>query len=468
MNKIKFLCLVFSLIFTVQAFAQETASITVDIIPTEGMPITMAFNLNDNSNIISNSSESSIELLRRLGRAISTNWPEGKKIFNAATILFPQYYGTPDFSKTFTEDNLSKQQLDDTARLLANYGIAFDVLGKEYEAASEAVTIKMAADIKQFKKHLDEIIANNAASPAISVEDIKSIKEKTLPILDMFSDFYGITSISEKGIYGRINVESKARKLSDFISGEKLNLEEYIDNEPLIVLAQTHHIQDTAAAIKSLREMPNMAIVEQLVASAGLDFEKDIIANHAHESILYVSLAPTGEHLLPDVRWVALVPEIEKLVAKLPQFKQLCVNAGIFVAAIDSKVPDTSVVKLSHCMFPQYGIYASIVDKFCVIALSEEGAQGALAFLRKAISEKKQRVDLKGCSLYCRVKSKNLNVQLQQFLQTPYMVRQGIPPISNLTFLSEMKDLEVRSTLTEDKLQISVDMPFEATKDNNK
>ena len=164
MNKIKFLCLVFSLIFTVQAFAQETASITVDIIPTEGMPITMAFNLNDNSNIISNSSESSIELLRRLGRAISTNWPEGKKIFNAATILFPQYYGTPDFSKTFTEDNLSKQQLDDTARLLANYGIAFDVLGKEYEAASEAVTIKMAADIKQFKKHLDEIIANNAAS----------------------------------------------------------------------------------------------------------------------------------------------------------------------------------------------------------------------------------------------------------------------------------------------------------------
>lgn len=460
MNKIRYISIIFLMMIAMPCLAQKEHKPFVDMLTAGEKDLCIVTSVTDSSKIINNPGNCPIEFLRRLGRALAKNWPEGKTSIKAAALMFNEFVGRPDFVKFFPEDKLSEKQLDSLNKLVDNHSENFKEMMTEFAAASESIKFKMVVNTVEIQKNLKELInKTNDKLPAFAAEEKEKIKENILPVIEAFSDAYSLVSISEKGIYGRFNAESEKGNLQNFISTNNLTIQDFIDDEPMIILAQTHSQQEPEMVMKKLESIPNTKIVKQMIASAGLDFEKDIISNYATESVLYINLTPTGEKLLPDVRWVVKIPNSQNLISILPKLKNLCLQTGIFVTAINTQIKDTNLVRLNHFLLGNYGVYASVIDNFCVLSSTQEGAEKALNMLKKP--SKKENYDaIKECNLYFRLRTSDLNIQLQQFLQSPLLRDKGIPPITNLTFLNDMNDIIVKSRITNKKVKVSLDIPF--------
>jgi hypothetical protein len=68
---------------------------------------------------------------------------------------------------------------------------------------------------------------------------------------------------------------------------------------------------------------------------------------------------------------------------------------------------------------------------------------------------------------FWRVKSKDLNQQLQRFLQSPLLRDKGIPPVSNLTFLENFDNLEIYSTARPELIEFIFNLPISASINKN-
>ena len=465
MNKIRFVGLVFLMLIAVPCLAHKEQKPFIDIISAHNKEICIATSITDSSKIISNPGNCPIEFLRRLGRAIAKNWPDNTSNIKTAALMFNEHLGKPDFIKFFTEDKLSDNQLTSLNNLIDSHSEKYKEM-TDFTSASESITFKMVVNTNEVQKNLKELInETNEKVSHVSSKEKEKIKENVLPVIEAFSDAYSLLSISEKGIYGRVYADSEKGNLQKFISLNNLSILDIIDDEPMILLAQTHSINEPEMVMKKLEAFPNTKVVKQMIASAGLDFEKDLIANYATESILYINLTPTGEKMLPDVRWVGKIPKAQNLIANLPKLKNLCMQTGIFVTTFESPIKDCGIVRLNHFIFGDYGIYASLFDNYCILSTTQEGAEKALIQLKNP--SKKGNYDcLKECNLYFRLRTSDLNIQLQQFLQSPLMRDKGIPPITNLTFLNDMTDIVVKSSMTNKKVKISLDIPL-SKKNNN-
>ena len=466
MNKIRYISIIFLMLIAMPCLAHKEQKPFIDILAAQAKEICVATTVTDSSKIISNPSNCPIEFLRRLGRAIAKNWPQGKTSLKTAALMFNEYIGRPDFVKFFQEDKLSEKQLDSLDKLIDSHSEKFKEMMSDFSSAPESITFKMVVNTAEIQKNLTELINKNGDKlPAFAANEKEKIKENILPIIESISDVYTLVSISEKGVYGRFNADSEKGNLQNFISISNLSIQDFIDDEPMILLAQTHSANEPDMVMKKLDAIPNTKAVKQMIASAGLDFEKDIISNYATESVLYINLTPTGEKMLPDVRWIAKIPNGKNLIAILPKLQNLCMQTGVFVTPIDSLTKNTGIVRLNHFIFGEYGVYASVLENFCVLASTQEGIEKALNQLKNP-SKKDNYESIKECNLYFRLRTSDLNIQLQQFLQSPLMRDKGIPPITNLTFLNDMNDVIVKSRMTNNKVKISLDIPF-SKKNNN-
>ncbi len=438
----------------------------VDMLSAGEKELCIVTSITDSSKIISNPGNCPIEFLRRLGRAIAKSWPDKKTSIKTAALMFNEYIGRPDFFKFFVDEKLSEKQINSLNKLIDTHSDKFKEMMTEFNSAPEAITFKMIINTSEIQKNFKELIntADNKL-PAFAANEKEKIKENFLPVIEAFSDAYSLVSISEKGIFGRFNADSEKGNLQNFISINNLTIQNIIDDEPMILLAQTHSIQEPKMVMKKLESIPNTKVVKQMIASAGLDFEKDLISNYATESVFYINLTPTGEKMLPDVRWVAKIPNSQNLKSILPKLKNLCMQTGIFVTAIDTQTKDAGLVRLNHFMLGENGVYAAVIDNFCVLSSTQEGAEKALNQLKNP-SKKGNYESIKECNLYFRLRTSDLNIQLQQFLQSPLLRDKGIPPITNLTFLNDMNDIVVKSQMTNNKVKISLDVPF-IKKNNN-
>ena len=469
MNKIRYILLAALLMAALPCLAQKEQKPFIDMLAAGEKPVCIATAVSDSSKIIQNPGNCPIEFLRRLGRALKKSWPEGKTNIKSATLLFNEFLGRPDFVKNFLEDNLSEKQLLSFNNLMNSHEKNFTEMMSEFNPAPEAITLKMVVNTSEILNNIKSLINGTNETdeklPVLPSSEKEKIKENVLPVLEAFSDCYGLLSLSEKGIFGRVKVDCEKGNLQKFISVNNLTIQEYIDDEPLIILAQSHSIQEPALVMKRLESLPNMKVVNQIIASAGLDFEKDLVSNYATESILYVNLTPTGEKMIPDIRWVAKIPNAQNLIGIMPKLKNLCMQTGIFITPLDSPAKGVDLVKLNHFMTNGYSVYGSIVDKFCVLSSTEEGAIKAINRIQKP-SKPEGFDDFKNCNFYFRLKTSELNVQLQQFLQSPILRNQGIPPITNLTFLKDMNDIMVKSVMTNKMIKVRLDIPFN-NKNNN-
>ena len=466
----------FLTVIACSCFAQEPVPTEgkIEIIPAVDKEICISTKGENTTSLFSNPGNNPIEILRRIGRLISPLWPREQNTFIAGTVFFEKFVGTPNFVKSFSTQNLSPRQQEFCKNQLDSHEKMFEDLLKDFNTASTSIKIKSVFNLDAICNSFTKVVeAPLNASSSISLSDLEKIKTYTLPILGMIKELYTVSSISEQGIYSQTFIETKENEsLSKLVSLNKLTIKKYIDEKPLIVLAQTHRIENTSETMKGLMEIPNMTFINQMVASAGLDFEKDILSNYAQESIIYINLTPTGEFQIPDIRWVALVPQVEKLVSILPKLKNLCVQAGILIAYEKSKLEDASIIKLSHSMMPQYGVYAALQDRFCLLSATQEGAVEALKHLKSlsgnGLSENSISEKINDSNFYCRIKTSELNEQLQLFLQSPLMANQGIPPISNLTIFNDTKDIELCTIATDKIAKIIFSIPFVKKEGNKK
>ena len=444
-----------SILITGSAFADKAEK--------DGKKVVIVFSAERKGNFLSEPGNVPIEFLRRAGREINKTWtPDQKELF-AASLFSTGSLDRPDFLKPINQTKLSSEQKKDAQALLNRYSSEADELIQEIKIDENCLHMRMAAETAPFLQMLNEMIAKPEAMTRINETQLFKLKHQLIPILEVSDFLIGSAVLSDKGFEARFRIKSLENKLANPKISHALSIGKFINPEALMVFAQTHAIEDPAETMASLREIPQSTTVISMVASAGLDFEKDLLANSARESVLYLNLEPSGEGGVPDIRFIAPVPDIKKFENNLDKFKNLCMQTGIFVKPLDGKCKG---VRLSHFMFPQYGIFAGMRDRFMVLASSEENLNDEIEFLEQATQNKAQIEEMEsGLQRYWRIRFDDFNLQLQKFLQSPLMADKGIPPIPNISMFDDLSDLKVTTRLHSDRIDISLIVPLKEKKE---
>lgn len=424
-------------------------------------PVVMAISAERRGNFLLEPGNVPIEFLRRVGREINKNWPAGKASFQAASIFSLAEIKNKDFLKPRPFIDLSSEQKKDAQALLDRYSSEARNLLEEIKPEKNCFYFYLAAETDAFGEALARLAENDQSAGKLKPAQVSKIKDQLLPVLQASDYIIGAAALSSNGFEARLRICSNEKKLANPKIDHSLSVASFLNPSSLMVFAQTHAIEDPAELMKRMQSIPQTATVVSMVASAGLDFEKDILANSAHESILYLNLEPDEESGVPDIRFVAPVPDMQKLKGNLDKFKTLCMQTGIFI-----KPGEENFVRLSHFMFPQYGVFAGLFDRFLILASSQRGLEAERDFLKQASEGKAQREEIdQGLQRYWRISFADFNLQLQKLLQSPLLVDKGIPPVPNLNFLDDLEDLLILTRLKPEYIDFSILLPIKEVKE---
>ncbi len=446
---IKGVCLLLGLLFSF-IFA-------ADKVRASDKPVVMGFELQRHNGFLSEPGNYPIESLRRFGRAINKDWPVSNSVFKAASVFDASALGSPNFLKPVPFSLLSEQQRKFTDDLLSRHTNDLNKIINECFPASESIVIKIVCDSQGLKNVLGKIIQQPDAASKLKPQQIYRMENQLMPILEASDFLIGAGVFSQNGFHAKFNIVSKAGNLGNTKNEHNISIGNFINDNALMIFAQTHPIENAADAMKEIAAIPQSATIIQMVASAGLDFEKDILANTARESVLYVNLEPTGEGGLPDIRFAAPVPEIDKLRNNLDKLKTLCMQTGIFAQTTDDgKLP---FVRLSYFMFPQVAVFAGLTDNFLVIATGKDNLLREMAHIQ-GVKSKEEKTPIHDLKRFWQIKFADFNLQLQKLLQSPLLRDKGIPPISNLKFLEDFTRLEITSKASQYLIEFNVNLPI--------
>lgn len=439
-----------AIILSANLFAAEPAAIE--------KPVIMAFQIDRLGGFLAEPGNCPYEALRRFGRAINKDWPAKSASLTAASIFDATAIATPEFLKPMPADMLSSDQRHTADELISGYSDNFARLIEDCRPASESIVIKMVCESKALKDVLKKVVAQPEAAKRLKPDQKFRIENQLLPLLDASDYVVGATVISINGFFARFNIVSNEGRLVNNQIEHNLTIGDFINDNSLMFFAQTHPIENTAETMENIKAVPQSGTILQMVASAGLDFEKDLLSNSARESILYVNLDPTGDGGLPDVRFAAPVPHIEQLRQNLTKLKNLCMQTGIFTQIIEDKF---SLVKLSYFMFPQVAVYAGLAENFLVLATGKNNLVDEISHILNVKAGKiKGAKIVKDLKRFWKIRFSTFNAQLQKFLQSPLLRDRGIPPVSNLKFLEDFSDLEILTKSSPEVIEFKVDLPI--------
>lgn len=433
-----------------------TSAQTVTVPEKNEMPVVIAFQVDRLGGFLAEPGNIPVEALRRFGRALNKEWPASNDNLIAASVFDISKFSSNDFLRPVEAGQLSSAQRNKAKTLLSQFDDRLGTIVKDCQPASQAIVVKAVFDSKLLRDHFVSLLNSNNSK--LESQQKYKIETQLLPILEASDILLGAMVISEHGAYGRFNIISPEGRLSNPKIVHNISIIDFINDEPLMFFCQTHPIENAKETLAQIMAIPQSATVVQMVASAGLDFEKDILANSARESILYANLQPTGDGGLPDIRFVAPVPEVTKLIANLPKFKTLCMQTGIFVNSVTDG--NLSLAKLSYFMFPNLAIYVGLVDNFLVIATSQKNLVDEFNHINSVKQGKKvARTMPPNLKRFWRIRSSDFNQQLQKFLQSPLLSDKGIPPVSNLRFMENLGNLEIFSTSTPELIEFIFNLP---------
>lgn len=424
--------------------------------------VVIAFSAERTGSFLSEPGNVPIEFLRRAGREINKTWPGDIAQIQAASVFDPAKVSEKDFLKPKPFIDLNAEQKKDAQILLDRYASEAEALLEKVRPDEQCIYMRMVAETTPFVEVLSGMMSSNKSGQKLSADQADKIQNQLLPVLQASDYIIGAAVLSNKGFEARLRICSIEKQLANPKINHSLSIAEFINPSALMVFAQTHPIEDPAKMLADMSKIPQTATVISMVASAGLDFEKDILANSARESVLYINLEPDGENGIPDIRFVAPVPDMKKLESNFDKLKTLCMQTGIFIKTTEGK----PIIRLSHFMLPQYGIFAGTFDRFLILATSDGNLEDEIAFLKKA---KKAEVDAEsipsGLQRYWRISFQEFNLQLQKLLQSPLLANKGVPPIPNLNFLDDLEAMKVLTLLQPDKIDFSLFLPIKEMKE---
>ncbi|PKL42878.1 MAG: hypothetical protein CVV41_12690 [Candidatus Riflebacteria bacterium HGW-Riflebacteria-1] len=424
------------------------------------MPVVIAYQIDRESDFLSEPGNYPIEILRRLGRSLNSQWQGPNVTLLAASLFDASKIGGPEFLKPLTDLQLSSAQKSAASAMLLLRQKELQEIVDSCKPASQALVIRAICESASLKKALSES-AEKSGKRSGSAAAIERAQAELMPILDASDYLAAALVISQNGCFGRLKIISGKKQLATDKIEHDISIGKYINEDSLMFFCQTHPIENPAEAFKQLTSVPQSATVVNMVASAGIDFEKDILANTARESILYVNLEPSGDGGIPDIRFVAPVPHIDKLRGNLDKFKTLCQQTGIFAQGLSGEFP---MVKLSYFMLPQAAVYAGLCDRFLVMASSEANLVKELAHIKAVESgTKAQQPFSEKLKRFWKIRTSDFNLQLQKLLHSPIMAQQGIPPVTNLTFLEDIEHFVVKSYASSAAIEFALEIPLKAT-----
>jgi hypothetical protein len=453
--------LIFTIIFSFSAFSSFADVADVADVANDN-DVLIAFEAERKGNFLSEPGNVPLEFLRRIGRALNKSWPAEDSKILAASVFDPFQIGKPAFLKPRTAIQLSKEQRKTARQLLDRYGSDAIALLENVPDQEKYILVRLVSELAPVAEILEDIADGEYKKTNIKPEQLEQIKSQLLPIVKAADYMIGTAILSNQGFEAKFRLVSKNRQLIKPGIQNTLSITDYINPDALMVFAQTHPIDDSAEIIEKLRTSPQAIAIQNMIASAGMDLEKDLIANHAKESILYVNLEPDMESGIPDIRFVAPIPDIKKFRSNLDNLKKLCTQLGIFVKF---PVEDSPIVHLSYFMFPQYGIYAGLKDRFLILSTGLENLSNEIEFLTKVSKNKISSAKIeKGLQKYWLIKFDKFNLQLQKFLQSPLMVDKGVPPIPNLSLLDDLVHFKITQQTDSEKIDISLEIPVKKSK----
>ena len=439
-----------SLFLTNCSFAQSADN--------EEKPVVMIFQAQRNGDFLSEPGNNPIEFLRRIGRAINKLWPADKAVLKAASVFDAEKLGDDDLLKPVKFSLLNEIQKKEYERLFNRYASDADGLLNEIKPGKKSIFVRFAGETEILSKIFEKFLHNEKFANKIKERQRFKLEHQIIPFLQAADYVTGAMVISLSGLEFRIRAHSIEGNLASPQNKHQLTIGNFINPDSLMAFAQIHPVEDPELIIEQLNTMPQTASLVKTIASAGLDLKKDLISNSARESIFYLNLNPTGENGIPDARFVAPVPDVKQLRENLTKLQNLCSQIGIFVKQFEGK---KATIRLSYFMFPQYGIFAGLQDNFLVLATSKENLLKEMDFISEVKDGKNKGEKIQpNLKSYWRIGFEDFNLQLQKFLQSPLMVKQGIPPIPNLTFLNDLNNLKILTRLSPEKLDFTIILPI--------
>lgn len=425
------------------------------------MPVVIAYQIDREADFLKEPGNNPIEILRRLGRSLNDQWNNNKLSLLAASLFDTGKIGGPEFLRPLPEIQLSQEQRTAAEAMLKRRSVAIQKLVDACHPASQSLVIRAVCESSALKDALAGSTKKSGKKSGTTAT-IERAQKELMPILNASDYLAAALVISSNGCYGKLKVISEKAQLPVDKVAHNISIGKYINEDSLMFFCQTHPIESPAEAFKELVSVPQSATVINMIASAGIDFEKDILANTARESILYINLEPSGDGGIPDIRFVAPVPEIEKLRGNLDKFKMLCQQTGIFTQGLEGDFP---MVKLSYFMLPQAAVYAGLYDRFLVLTSARKNLAKELKHLKDIETGKKKSGDLpEKLKRFWKINTSGFNLQLQKFLQSPILAGQGIPPITNLSFLEDIEYFVLKSRASASEIEFSLEIPLRSAK----
>lgn len=455
-HELKSMCLILGLFFVC------AQSCPVEAEPQNDFEIMAAFRVLRTKDFLKEPGNCQTEILRRFGRSLNRQLESDDCLY--ASVFDKNKINDPNFLRPIAQDMLTKAQKQKAKELLDLYKPQLIELANSCMPASESLIITAAAKSAGIRGCLERQIAflntkaaEQNAQPRV-IEQIKKLQTETLPVFEASDYAAGALVVSENGCFGRLDVVSSSASLLSKAASHDISIGGYINDKHLMSFCQTHPIENPSEAYKQIAAMPQAAMVLNMLASAGLNLEKDILSNAARESILYVNLEPKSQNGPPEIIAVLPVPNVKKLIDDLPKYKKLCLLSGVFVQN-DAETPD--IVRLSHFINPKIGIYAGLENNLLIIAAYKSSVISEKQHIARvnAASIKPFKLE-RGLKRYWQIHTDDFNRQLQIMLQSKFLQNKGIPPISNLTFLSDMQTVVVTTHLSPQRLSFRINLPL--------
>jgi len=318
-------------------------------------------------------------------------------------------------------------------------------------------------DPKTIIGRAEAMIAEPEFQSRLKPRQLANIRNRILPMLQMADAIAVAARLTPAGLNFELHLRA-GKNYADLVADNgvfpaPLRCGAYLEPGALLTFAQVHPPASTTATMQMLQSIPQTKIVETYLASAGLEFERDILSNPGVESFAQLDLLPTGEGGLPEFRAAVRVKDPTRLLSLVPNFKQLAMSVGVMATP---NLEPRPTVKLSYFLLPALTVHVSMLGDLLLFATSRDSLLRLADRIEQVTAGK-----LPGFTgvpadahRFWNIRFGLLNEQLQKFLQSPLLQGRGIPPFTNINVTNELGDLQMVTRIKPDGMTIRLDLPI--------
>ncbi|MBF0547868.1 MAG: hypothetical protein HQM08_25745 [Candidatus Riflebacteria bacterium] len=423
----------------------------------------LAFYLTRQGQFLSDPEKEANGVLKKIGKAIS----EVSDLSGKDLIAYAAFITTLDMDKTSSNPFVPIEKWTDSQKQRVNELMDSnkDILEKiatKVSIPQVGYYFKGIVDPIKLSKLIEDLIANPPQKLKIKPAQLSKIRDRLLPLLSIAKRAVLAGSFSEKGITFQLEflTSEETQKLLEMLKTVgNFTFSKFIDSEALFSAAQIQNSLPPAEAMEQLSQIPQTEIVKNMLASSGLDLEKDILPTATQETVFSMNLSPKGEGGFPDARIIAKVATPSALLELLPKLKDFATKCGFFVSTEDYKGVLTA--RLSFFLLPTLRICVALEDNLLYIATGRDVLVSEIERVKNILSGKKDAFKIpEGVQRYYRFAIPLLNAQLQEILQSPLLANKGIPPIPNMDNAENFGVSTLQTRVVDQAVELIVEIPF--------